>query len=119
METTVLIVGGGPVGLTLALAFAKFGINCTVIERNLSTTEHPKMDITNGRSMEIFRMIDVADKINSAAVSPNICHDVSWIHTLADKEIYRYVYPSPNEAREAYKKINDGTYLINGFFTFI
>ena len=109
METTVLIVGGGPVGLTLALAFAKFGINCTVIERNLSTTEHPKMDITNGRSMEIFRMIDVADKINSAAVSPNICHDVSWIHTLADKEIYRYVYPSPNEARETYKKINDGT----------
>ena len=109
METTVLIVGGGPVGLTLALVFAKFGINCTVIERNLSTTEHPKMDITNGRSMEIFRMLNIAEQINSAAVSPDICQDVSWIHTLTEAEIYRFNYPSPNEAREAYKKVNDGT----------
>jgi 2-polyprenyl-6-methoxyphenol hydroxylase-like FAD-dependent oxidoreductase len=109
METPVLIVGGGPVGLTLALVFAKFKINCCVIERNFSTTEHPKMDITNGRSMEIFRMLNIADKINASAVSPDICHDVSWIHTLTDPEIYRFAYPSPNEAQKAYKKVNDGT----------
>ncbi len=109
MKVPVLIIGGGPVGLTLSLVFARFGVDCIVVERNASTTEHPKMDITNGRSMEIFRMLDVADKINSAAVSPDICHDVSWIHTLTNNEIYRFIYPSPNEARKAYRKMNDGT----------
>jgi 2-polyprenyl-6-methoxyphenol hydroxylase-like FAD-dependent oxidoreductase len=109
MNTQVLIIGGGPVGLTLSLAFAKFGVDCTVIERNISTTEHPKMDITNGRSMEIFRMLGVADQINAAAVPSTICHDVSWIHTLTDQEIYRFNYPSPDQARKEYKKKNDGT----------
>ena len=103
MKTSVLIVGAGPVGLTLSLTFAKFGIDCVVVERNASTTQHPKMDITNGRSMEIFRMLGVADAINSAAVPGNICLDVSWIHTLSNDEIYRFHYPSPNEARKIYK----------------
>jgi 2-polyprenyl-6-methoxyphenol hydroxylase-like FAD-dependent oxidoreductase len=109
MNTQVLIIGGGPVGLTLSLAFAKFGVDCAVIERNVSTTEHPKMDITNGRSMEIFRMLGVGDQINAAAVPSNICHDVSWIHTLTDQEIYRFNYPSPDQARKEFKKKNDGT----------
>ena len=109
MDTSVLIVGGGPVGLTLSLAFAKFGIDCIVVERNASTTKHPKMDITNGRSMEIFRMLGVADRINEAALPADICHDVSWIHTLTDQEVYRFVYPSPIKARAANKQTNDGT----------
>jgi 2-polyprenyl-6-methoxyphenol hydroxylase-like FAD-dependent oxidoreductase len=109
MDTSVLIVGGGPVGLTLSLTFAKFGIDCIVVERNASTTKHPKMDITNGRSMEIFRMLGVADRINEAALPADICHDVSWIHTLTDQEVYRFVYPSPNKARAANKQTNDGT----------
>ena len=109
MNTSVLIVGGGPVGLTLSLTFAKFGIDCTVVERNTSTTQHPKMDITNGRSMEIFRMLGVANAINSAAVPGNLCLDVSWIHTLSDDEIYRFQYLSPNEARKANRQKNDGT----------
>ncbi len=48
----VLIAGGGPVGLTLAYDLASRGIACMLVERNASTTRHPKMDITNSRSME-------------------------------------------------------------------
>ncbi len=53
----VLIAGGGPVGMTLARTLASFGIRCLLVERNASTTRHPKMDITNGRSMELFRRL--------------------------------------------------------------
>ena len=113
MDTKILIIGAGPVGLTLSLTLAKFEIECTVIERNLTTTKHPKMDITNGRSMEIFRMLGVDGAINSAAVSPDICHDVSWINRLSDQEIYRFKYSSPNEARRIYKQKNDGTGTTN------
>ena len=58
-ETPVLIVGGGPVGLTLALTLAQQGVAAILVERNPSTTTHPKMDITNGRSMELFRHLGV------------------------------------------------------------
>jgi 2-polyprenyl-6-methoxyphenol hydroxylase-like FAD-dependent oxidoreductase len=56
-EVPVLIAGGGPVGLTLAKTLASFGIECMLVERNPSTTRHPKMDITNSRSMELFRKL--------------------------------------------------------------
>ena len=38
MDTSVLIAGGGPVGLTLALTFARFGIGCMVVERAAGAT---------------------------------------------------------------------------------
>ena len=109
MDTSVLIVGAGPVGLTLSLALARFGIDCMVVERNSSTTQHPKMDITNGRSMEIFRALGVADEINAAAVPQHIRHDVSWVSSLSGHEIHRFAYPGPAEARERYRLLNDGT----------
>src|ERR1700677_4302347 len=56
-EVPVLIAGGGPVGMTLAKTLASFGIECMLVEKNPSTTRHPKMDITNSRSMELFRKL--------------------------------------------------------------
>jgi hypothetical protein len=51
----VLIAGGGPVGMTLACELSRRGIECMLVERNATTTRYPKMDITNARSMELFR----------------------------------------------------------------
>jgi 2-polyprenyl-6-methoxyphenol hydroxylase-like FAD-dependent oxidoreductase len=39
-EVPVLIAGGGPVGMTLAKTLASFGIECTLVEKNPSTTNH-------------------------------------------------------------------------------
>src|SRR3546814_13271372 len=52
IETPVLIAGGGPVGMTLALNLARYGVRSLLVERNPATTRHPKMDLTNARSME-------------------------------------------------------------------
>jgi hypothetical protein len=51
-QIPVLIAGGGPVGLTLALELNYHGTDAVLIERNPTTTRHPKMDMTNGRSIE-------------------------------------------------------------------
>ena len=56
-QVQVLIAGGGPVGMTLAYDLALRGITCMLVECNATTTRHPKMDITNARSMELFRRI--------------------------------------------------------------
>jgi 2-polyprenyl-6-methoxyphenol hydroxylase-like FAD-dependent oxidoreductase len=111
--TQVLIAGGGPVGMTLARALALHGIRCLLVERNPATTRHPKMDITNGRSMELFRRLGLADKLRAVAVPEENNFDVSWITSLsrekAGRELHRFRYPSVVEKRSEIRAKNDGT----------
>jgi 2-polyprenyl-6-methoxyphenol hydroxylase-like FAD-dependent oxidoreductase len=51
----VVIVGGGPVGLSMAILMQRFGIDFVLLERNPTTTDHPKARGTYARTMEIFR----------------------------------------------------------------
>ncbi|MGA8412326.1 MAG: FAD-dependent oxidoreductase, partial [Xanthobacteraceae bacterium] len=74
----VIIAGGGPVGMTLARDLARRGIQTLLIERNPTTTRHPKMDITNARSMELFRRLGLADALRAVAVPEANNFDVSW-----------------------------------------
>lgn len=109
----VLIAGGGPVGMTLARTLALHGVRCLLVERHETTTRHPKMDITNGRSMELFRRLGVADRLRSVAVPEANNFDISWITSLAreagGRELHRFRYPSVTEKRAAILARNDGT----------
>lgn len=105
----VLIAGGGPVGLTLALTLARHGVAATLVERNPSTTTHPKMDITNGRSMELFRHLGVADELRKVAVPEDHPFDVSWVTKLSGWELARFRYPAVAEQRARIRESNDGT----------
>lgn len=105
----VLIAGGGPVGLTLALTLARHGVAAMLVERNTSTTKHPKMDITNGRSMELFRHLGVADDLRKVAVPEDHPFDVAWVTKLSGWELARFRYPSPAERRVAIRECADGT----------
>ena len=109
----VLIAGGGPVGMTLARTLALHGVRCLLVERHETTTQHPKMDITNGRSMELFRRIGVADRLRSVAVPEANNFDVSWVTSLAreagGRELHRFRYPSVTEKRSLILACNDGT----------
>ena len=78
----VLIAGGGPVGMTLARDLAHRGIQTMLIERNPTTTRHPKMDITNARSMELFRRLGLAEALRAVAVPEANNFDVSWIRPV-------------------------------------
>ncbi|WP_158260312.1 FAD-dependent monooxygenase [Mycobacterium talmoniae] len=107
--TPVLIVGGGPVGLTLALTLFRHGVPATLVERSPSTTTHPKMDITNGRSMELFRHLGVADELRKVAVPEDHGFDVSWVTKLSGWELARFRYPSVAQRRKLIRDRNDGT----------
>jgi 2-polyprenyl-6-methoxyphenol hydroxylase-like FAD-dependent oxidoreductase len=105
----VLIAGGGPVGLTLALTLARHGVAAMLVERNPSTTTHPKMDITNGRSMELFRHLGVADELRKVAVPEDHPFDVSWVTKLDGWELARFRYPAVAQRRASIRDRNDGT----------
>lgn len=74
LETPVLIVGGGSVGLATAAELGMRGVSCIVIEQSDRPSEHPRATALNARSMEFMRKWGVADKIRAAAAPPDFPH---------------------------------------------
>ena len=66
----VVIVGGGPVGLTLSILLSKYGIDSQVIEKRSEPTTHPQAHFVNNRSREIFRSMLGLDKEVQQAQTP-------------------------------------------------
>src|SRR5439155_11330690 len=109
IEVPVLVVGAGPVGLATGLELQSRGIRALVVERNAKTTGHPKMDVTNGRSMEHFLRLGVAERIRNAAVPRESCMDVSWVTRLGEWELARFPYPDVHATRANIAAHNDGS----------
>ncbi|WP_197277037.1 FAD-dependent monooxygenase [Sphingomonas profundi] len=110
IETPVLIAGGGPVGMTLALNLARYGVRSMLIERNPTTTRHPKMDLTNGRSMELFHRLGLDEQLRDAGVPRENPFDILWITSLAGHPLHRFPYPSANQKTELIRRENDGSH---------
>ena len=54
-EVPVLIAGGGPVGLTVAMELGSRGVPCLLLNDKPETAQHPKANAIGARSMEHFR----------------------------------------------------------------
>ena len=70
-EVPVLIVGGGPVGLTASILLSQAGVRSLLVERHPGTAIHPKARGINARSMEMYRQCGVEAAIRKAGLPPN------------------------------------------------
>lgn len=59
----VLIVGGGPVGLALAIELGLKGVDCLLVVQRDGNVRVPKMSQVSSRSMEICRQWGLAEKV--------------------------------------------------------
>lgn len=109
-EVPVLIAGGGPVGMTLALNLARYGVRSILVERNPETTRHPKMDLTNGRSMELFHRLGVDEKLRDAGVPRDNDFDILWVTNMVGHDLFRFHYPSATEKTQIIRAENDGSH---------
>jgi 2-polyprenyl-6-methoxyphenol hydroxylase-like FAD-dependent oxidoreductase len=90
----VLIVGAGPVGLTLAIDLAWRGIAVTVIEKRAAAEPpEPKCNHVAARSMEIFRRLGLAEKVRNAGLPADYPHDISYRTTFTGRELTRIPIP--------------------------
>lgn len=118
METAVLIVGGGPVGLSLAIELGLRGVACTVLERNPGTNAHPRANVVASRTMEHFRRWGIADRVAAAGLPSDHPVEVVFTTRLCASEIFRFSFPSyaqctqPTQAlREAVPDLNHSPYF--------
>jgi 2-polyprenyl-6-methoxyphenol hydroxylase-like FAD-dependent oxidoreductase len=109
MDTQVIVVGGGPVGLTLAIDLGRRGIRCVLVERHERPQFLPKMERCNARSMEMYRRIGLAEAIRAAGLPSDVPMDVFVILSMVEPPLLRLPYPSVDDARRQIAAVNDGT----------
>jgi 2-polyprenyl-6-methoxyphenol hydroxylase-like FAD-dependent oxidoreductase len=95
LQAQVLIVGAGPVGLTLAMDLAQRGITVLVAEtRHRGEPPNVKCNHVSARSMEIFRRLGVAASLRDAGLPPDYPNDVAYRTTFTGEELSRIPIPA-------------------------
>ncbi len=66
----VIIVGGGPVGVALAVELGQRGISCALVERHLTPQRIPKGQNLTNRTLEHFYFWGCVDELRAARIMP-------------------------------------------------
>ena len=90
----VLIVGAGPIGLTLAADLAWRGVEALIVEPRTSINPHPRAISIGVRSMEHFRRLGLDQKVIEAGVPRSQRLDVIYMTRMLGREIHRFPIPS-------------------------
>jgi 2-polyprenyl-6-methoxyphenol hydroxylase-like FAD-dependent oxidoreductase len=94
LHADVVVVGAGPVGLTLAMDLAWRGVDVIVLESR-APGEPPsvKSNHVSARSMEIFRRLGVAQQVRGAGLPADYPNDVVYRTAFLGREITRIKIP--------------------------
>ncbi|MFD2157173.1 FAD-dependent monooxygenase [Rhodococcus jostii] len=103
IEVPVLVVGAGPVGMSLGLLLDRFGISSLVAERRPATTVHPKAYGSTARTMEHFRVWGIEDQVRGGGLPPN-SDVISWCESLSGP-IVALTHPEPSNNTPSPKSI--------------
>ncbi len=107
LKAQVLIVGAGPVGLTLAIDLGQQGIDVLLIDKKPGPEFLPKMERCNARTMEIFRRMGLAQSVRAAGLSADVPMDVYIIRSMTQQPWLHLEYPSVAHARADIAKCED------------
>ena len=98
-EVPVLIVGGGPVGLTLAAELGWRGVECLLVEQTDGVIRTPKMNEVNIRTMEFCRRWGIADQVLNCPFPRDHAMDIAFVTSLSGYELARQKRPAKREQK--------------------
>ena len=94
LTADVMIVGAGPVGLTLAMDLASRGVSVVICEtRRFAEPPNVKCNHVASRTMEQFRRLGVARKLRDAGLPADYPNDVVFRTTVTGTELTRIPIP--------------------------
>ena len=97
--TPVLISGGGPVGLVLAIELAGRGVRSILVNTEPTTAVHPQGNTHNARTMEHYRRLGIADRVRAVGLPQDLTTDVIYLTRFTGYEFARIPMPSSTEKK--------------------
>ncbi|MDR0480820.1 MAG: FAD-dependent monooxygenase [Gallionellaceae bacterium] len=98
MESSVVIVGAGPVGLGMAIELSQRGIDCTVIDEGDGHVDHPRTGLVAVRTMELFRRWGLASAVRQCGFPEDYTLSMVFCTSLNGWLLGREDYPSMRNA---------------------
>jgi 2-polyprenyl-6-methoxyphenol hydroxylase-like FAD-dependent oxidoreductase len=81
MDTQVLVVGAGPVGLTMAAELTRYGARVRIVEKAAQRTDKSKAIVIWSRTLELFDRADCSDTLVDAG------HKVNGANIIGGKKV--------------------------------
>ena len=96
----VLIAGGGPVGLSLAIELAWRGIHCLVVEQSDGTVDFPTTNLANTRTCEHMRRWGLVDRMRFQSGYPtDYPRNYLFVTRMNGYEIARFNHPANGDPK--------------------
>jgi 2-polyprenyl-6-methoxyphenol hydroxylase-like FAD-dependent oxidoreductase len=100
----VLIAGGGPCGLMLAIELGRRGIRTLLVDPKPGTAFNPQANATQARTMEHFRRLGFADEVRAQGLPPDHPTDIAYFTRFTAWELARLSLPT---AAQAVRKVRE------------
>ena len=100
-DVPVVIIGGGPVGMMLALQLDALGVRSIIVNTEPGPRRHPKGGTHNSRTMEHYRRLGIASRLRNLGLPPDHPTDVVYVTRVMGWELQRIVMPSEREKMRA------------------
>jgi 2-polyprenyl-6-methoxyphenol hydroxylase-like FAD-dependent oxidoreductase len=104
-DCAVVIIGGGPCGLMLAIELGRRQIPVILLEERSSPARFPAANATQARSMEHYRRLGFAEKVRAQGLPPDYPTDIAYFTRYSKHELARFSLPSARAAREIVKTL--------------
>lgn len=98
IDTPVLIVGAGPVGMAMTIELGWRGIDCTLLEQTDGEIEHPRTGLVAVRTMEAFRRWGFAQEVRHCGFPDDYQLSMVFCTSLNGLLLDRADYPSMADA---------------------
>jgi 2-polyprenyl-6-methoxyphenol hydroxylase-like FAD-dependent oxidoreductase len=105
-DCAVLVVGGGPCGLTTAIELGRRRVPVIVLEEKTSPARFPAANATQARTMEHYRRLGFAEKVRSQGLPADYPTDIAYFTRYSKHELARFSLPSARAAREIVKTLS-------------
>ena len=98
LNSEVVIVGGGPFGLMLAIELGRRNVTTLLYDAKKGTAYNPQANATQARTMEYFRRLGIANEIRSLGMPADYPTDIAYFTRYGHNELGRFELPASSKA---------------------